>query len=279
MIPWNSLLLVSMAIFQVCVSFNSTPMQVDLVFPRDSGIYQRAWPFPIIFAFHNLSAGWDFNPTFYWRLGRYQTNVKDFVMAAESQIGWIEKDVRRPGAAWGAPSDNFISMNFTDAIISHNESQWRLRYGFVIGKKQCTPKGTKPLEPFTGYIYFNTTNATSMMPNIAAAGPCAVALDTVKLMGVNQTDASCPSIMDPSPEPKECAFKINDTVVDQVLSAAAEFAGCEAWDQRASKQSFSQCRSTSPDSMAFHAQSWSDISRLNSVVLLLSFLVLIVCLG
>jgi hypothetical protein len=271
--PQGFILLVSLIVLQLCSSFDISQMQVDLVFPRNNSYYQRVWPFPTVFALQNFSAGWEYNPSFFWMLSRYNNLSGDYNEMDYAKMGQIERDNQSSPGSWGPPVDNYLSVNFTDAIWSNKASPWRLIYGFQLRPTNCTGYAVDRQELFAGFIDFHTISTKGLQPNMTGNGTCSIPLGAVQLMGPNRTNVHCPSILEPPPKPKSCALTIDKTAMDQIASATVEFADCDESGPRSTKQSFQSFKAQH----ALFGQSRSGESGRSLIVaLLLTFVSLFV---
>ena len=168
--PKTFFLLIIASLFRHSLSVD-TRIQVDLILPRNNTIYQPVYPFPIVFAVHNFSAAWQYEPLLEWRLYEQGPGKPSQTFAGRGSIGW---DERQP--SWSPPPDKLLAINFTESTSHTNESSWFLEYGFTVGEDVCLAKGGPPARIAShgiyGIIYFNTSYITGEMPGITASGSC-----------------------------------------------------------------------------------------------------------
>jgi len=215
-------------------STNSTVVQVDLVFPRNNGVYVPTYPFPIVFALHNFSRSWRYRPVQNWQLTVWQRDSY-WARGAEGSMGWND---HRTDSNWGPPADVALGINASLSVATNSEAQWSLQYEFRIGPdpNDCSGLGfqhdagaTSSSNAWfhTGRIFFNVSNTTGIMPDITHGGACSVPLGAVRYLGQNETDEQCPLLSWPRPNPTPCAFKIDSNAASQVAPAMMDAANCK----------------------------------------------------
>jgi hypothetical protein len=101
-------LLIATSLFRSSLSVDTT-IQADLVFPKNNSVYQLVFPFPIVFALHNFSTAWHYNPLLWWRLLYLQPPRMEQSLMERTAIGW-EDD-------WATTPDKFLAINFTKRYL------------------------------------------------------------------------------------------------------------------------------------------------------------------
>lgn len=135
-------------------------------------------------------------------------------------------DGNRLGRRLGHNTRQIPSHQLYQKISYENESNFALEYILGVGEDYCY--GINPPYPREhGFVYFNTSNITGEMPDIAASGPCPLPLAVIGMMGPNQTNPTCPLLTSPRPPPVSCAFSVDTQIADQISKAMVEASTCK----------------------------------------------------
>jgi len=194
----------------------STPVQVDLVFPRNETTYQPVYPFPMVFAFHNFSTAWMYKPTVRWSVTETIPSKGGDLSKKWGFAGWGDDQEQ---AKWAPPADKILSINSTLFAAQANDSSYTIDIKFYMNT-DCT---TTKLE-INRRIVFNTSR-TGIMPQLKTADTCATVLGAISVDGRTQ-DNSCLQMTSQQPPPVTCAYNIDLKAVDDISKAMAVASGC-----------------------------------------------------
>lgn len=262
-----SYFLTGIPLIQHSYCFDPSNVQVDIIFPKNNSVYLPIYPFPVIFALHNFSAVWQYEPILKWRLKSWINH------SSYGQWGLASGDILTEwNREWAPPPDKHIMINSTasEAVVYNNESIFAIEWFFGLGDgERCRPAPKQP--PYADYtrglILFNTSNVTGVMPDITSGGPCALPLGAIGYLGANQTDATCPLLSRPRPTPALCAYLIDAQLEDQVSKTMVNESRCGdkfKWPTRAQ---------TCPKSEGSIVKEWSSFVMLPSIAVLLLSLI------
>ena len=226
LLPWTSL----------CLALNASTLQVDLVFPRANTTYKPIYPFPIVFAVHNLPSAWNYKPYIRWTLWAYRFDSFPGSIADSIGHGVIGFDVTNPEGfppTTPSPPATFLKIDSVSELVNTTKEAWYLEYTIAIGRT-CSgpgfynPNGSdyEPLNFREGVITFNISNTVGVTPNISAGGDCPTTLGSINFQGPNQSNPACPILSIPQPAPELCAFKVNSDVARQVASLMTNKTEC-----------------------------------------------------
>lgn len=196
-------------------------VQLDLVFPRNNTVYKPVYPFPIVFALHNLEALWDYDFLFTWSLVALEPQES----LVANHLGRVRDD------GHPLPPNPHLLIESTRKIINRTATTFSLRYSLAIyGNCTADHSNTDPRdvnEAIHGFIRFST-NDTADLPDIAAA-PCSEVLLTVGVEGnstLPDTRMPCPILAEPAPAGESCALRIDSAIEDRVASEMLAAAAC-----------------------------------------------------
>jgi hypothetical protein len=198
-------------------------VQADLIFPRNDTIYRPVYPFPIILALSNFSRAWKYMPTAGWELTKYEPSTRSTYMA-NSELAGFNWNGTQP--KWGADPDKYLSVHWSEAPSRYNESYWRLKWSFWVGKGGCLEGPDQNSHGTMGHIFFRTSNDFGIMPNLTDLGPCPFTLGVVGITGQNQTDETCPLVSTPRPA-STCGFTVDKPMADQVAKTMVDVSMCK----------------------------------------------------
>lgn len=196
-------------------------VQLDLVFPRNNTAYKPVYPYPIVFALHNLEALWDYDFLFTWTLRAFEPRET----LAGSSFGRTRDDGRP------LPPNPHLLIGSTREIVNRTSTRFALIYNFAI-YRNCTANhsNTDPRdenEAINGFIEFSTSD-TAELPDIAAA-PCPEVLLTVGVEGnstLPDTHLPCPILAEPPPAGESCALRVDSALEKRVASEMLKAAAC-----------------------------------------------------
>jgi hypothetical protein len=192
---------------------------VDLVFPRNNTVYQPVYPFPIVYAIHNFSKVWKYQPTMSWLLIEINLETQQKLSYSEGVVGF---DPKKTHLSWAPPPDTFLAINSSSNPSKSNQSSWILQYNFNINALDCAGAENLP-----GYVYFNTSNISGVMPNLKAFGDCAPTIGAISIETQLQTNDTCVQPSSPQPNPVPCAYSVDQNTVDQVAKEMIKVTRCE----------------------------------------------------
>jgi hypothetical protein len=195
----------------------STPVQVDLVFPRNETTYQPVYPFPIVFALHNFSTAWMYKPTVRWSVTETIPSKGGDPSTQWYFAGWGDNQEQ---AKWAPPADNILSINNTSLAGQANDSSYTIDIKFYMNTRECT---TTKLE-INRRIVFKTSR-TGIMPSLKTADTCATVLGAISVDGRAQ-DNSCLQMTSQQPPPVTCAYNIDSKAVDDISKAMTVASEC-----------------------------------------------------
>jgi hypothetical protein len=226
LLPWTLL----------CLVLNASTLQVDLVFPRNNTIYKPVYPFPIVFAIHNLPSAWNYKPYIRWSLWTYRFDsipgsVTDGI--GDGVIGFdiTSNDGFPPRTP--PPPATFLKIESVSGLINATKLAWYLKYTIAIGRT-CTGPGFydpnssdyERLNFRSGVITFNVSNTVGVVPDVTAGGDCPTTLGAITFQGPNQSNPECPVLSIPQPAPELCAYKVNSDIAMQVTSSMINKTEC-----------------------------------------------------
>jgi len=196
----------------------STPVQVDLVFPRNETTYQPVYPFPIVLALHNFSTAWMYKPTVRMHVTETIPSRGGDPLRKYPFIGWGDEDKQ---AKWAPPADMYLSINNTELLAGRAEdASYTIDLDFYMNTEHCT--GT--MLNIHRRIVFNTS-LTGIMPNLKTADTCATVLGSLSIDGRAQNN-SCLQMTPQQPPPVTCAYNIDSKAVDDISKEMTVASGC-----------------------------------------------------
>jgi hypothetical protein len=195
----------------------STPVQVDLVFPRNGSTYQPVYPFPIVFALHNFSKAWKYKPTVHWRVNETIPSKGGDPLYQWSYAGWNDYEEQ---AKWAPPADNVLSINNTILAGRADDANYVIDIDFYMNTGECT----QPKLNINRRIVFKTSR-TGIMPDLKAADTCATVLGAISVDG-REKDNECLQMTPEQAPPVACAYNIDSKAVDDISKAMAVASEC-----------------------------------------------------
>jgi hypothetical protein len=215
---------------------SSTPVQVDIIFPKENATYQPTFPFPIVFAAHNFSQAWAYRPTLKWSLRRWDAMTKtEYDLSEGGQIGWNEGT----NSTWAPPSDKYLTFNSSKKIIYYNASDWILEYQFFLDIDGCNG-GTRYKKKKT---HFSTSNITGLMPSFNAFSGCSTTIGAITIDAHNGANETCVRLSTLQSPPISCAYKPSQTDFDQLATTMTNITQCDNVTWPESTGIGSQCTS------------------------------------
>ena len=122
-------------------SASSISAQVDLVFPRNNTVYQPVYPFPIVYAIHNFSKVWQYQPTVSLTLIEINLETTQRLSYSEGVVGF---DSKKTQPSWAPPPDTFLAINSSSNPSRSNQSSWILQHSFNINALNCAGMEYRP---------------------------------------------------------------------------------------------------------------------------------------
>jgi hypothetical protein len=197
---------------------SSTPIQVELIFPKNNTVYQPVYPFPIVYAVHNFSKLWKYQPTLTWQLWELYPAASAKISYDDGFVGW---DFRKAPATWTPPPDTFLAINSSVKPSRKNESVWMIEHNFYLASPDCN---STPIRK--DWIYFNTSIDTGIMPILSASNTCLSPWRTISIGDRDQSNDTCTPTY-PEHPPTSCAFSVDEQVVDQISRQMVINSGCK----------------------------------------------------
>jgi hypothetical protein len=221
----GSFLTLGFAVHQVYSSLTTSPVQIDLVFPRVGGNYLPVFPFPIVFALHNFSQIWEYRPSLTWRLRDDKTSLD------AGLIGWYQEKLGRDWEHrnWGPPGDKVLAVNYTNEFSwdFQHQANLTLEYELQFWRTEaaCRIFGD-PTDEIKGSIHFTTNSENGTLPDLTRGGSCSQPLRSLQILKPNETRNGCPIFLQPPPQPIECAFRISEDYIKLVNETVTEKSNC-----------------------------------------------------
>lgn len=208
-------------------SLSSNVTQLDLIFPRNNTVYQPVYPFPIVFATHNVQPAWDFALTVSWTL----VNVRDPSFIGDfgaAQTGDRLYDYLDGNPRYLFPEGQLL-IHSTPMLANTTGTEFRLDVEFSL-YHNCSPPvqihGTRGAH-LKHQIFFNISR-DGELPQMQAGGMCAMPIAAYELADP-ETDiyrSGCTQLLDPPPALRTCAFEIDASLQRQVEAQMLNHSGC-----------------------------------------------------
>ncbi|KAM5436979.1 hypothetical protein MferCBS31731_005632 [Microsporum ferrugineum] len=218
----SSILLLVFLFSAFCACLHeSQGIQLDVVFPQDKATYKPVYPFPIVFAFHNLSRIATKDVQLIWRLVGLDPppspGIQDFGrrLLDHSLLSY---------------PDELLILNSTREILNSTTGTFNLNYLFEIDY-DCFDNITRPEYNRTygrgGTVQFKLSHDGDI-PDILPAGPYAQPLLSIGYEGdlTNSTGGVCHSIFEKPVQAN--ALKIDEALASRVSSAMMATVSCTA---------------------------------------------------
>jgi len=241
-------------------------VQVDVLFPRDGGVYAPVYPFPIVFAIHNISTVWNYDFQFTYAInsleGKLGSTGNDSSQSPSSSdfvpVLWPMEEENYlptgPHTKAEPPPDVWLFINATDEFIDVQSGDFELYVRFIVDTN-CTDGPPVSLEEkdqllrrspvwIWGVAHFSIAPNGTLPDVVAAAKGADGCAEPLAAMGVNGSipwnDApvkneglaghlhgtQCPILTEPEPKEIKCAYPVNSTDQGNIAEYMLEFAGC-----------------------------------------------------
>jgi hypothetical protein len=207
---------------------SSTPVQVDLIFPKNNTVYQPVYPFPFVFAVHNFSKAWQYKPAVFWKLEQFSP-TRNLYPIEGGFVGW---DIMTAQETWAPPPDKFLAINssnepsqdiisptFPDPRYHSNETSWTLVFSILFSSSHCSERIEHRKR-----IFFNTSINSGVMPDLRAFGSCPNASVAIGVEGQSQMNETCVQVTSLDPAP--CAFPVDQQILDRVSKEMVDITKC-----------------------------------------------------
>jgi hypothetical protein len=250
------------------------PVQVDLIFPKNNTVYQPVYPFPFVFAVHNFSKAWQYQPAVFWKLEQFSPTR--FLYPIEGGfVGW---DLMIADETWGPPPDTFLALNssiypsldimsptFPDPRYHLNETSWILEFSIWFSSPHCSER----IEHRQN-VFFNTSINSGVMPDLQAFGSCPNASAAISVEGQSHMNKTCVQVTSLDPVP--CAIHVDQQLVDRVSKEMVDITKCSNVTWPNGTGIGTQCRW----GKSLSESSESSILRWNSYAMGFSIVILVV---
>jgi hypothetical protein len=201
---------------------STTTIQVDLVFPMNTTVYQPVYPFPLVFAISNFSQNRDYLPLLQWNL--FEAGENDWVLRQHGEFGWNKNG---EFSTLNAKPDMDLAIFSSPDPSRKNASSWRVAYGFNVGDRSCSWDSGHISNGPSSLIAFNTSIENGIMPDFTGVRYCSSAAGTVGITGRNQSHPSCLIVSKPPPIPT-CAPQVDpQEAFGRISRTMADVSGCE----------------------------------------------------
>jgi len=217
-------------------------VQVDLVFPRNDTTYQPVYPFPIVFAVHNISLIWPYSFFIDWQL---DDNADDalidhamFVRGADATIPPDESTIDSTTTT-DVPEDQWLLIFSTPNLINSSYSELRLHTSFEL-KEGCNEDEWEESErawpdkdnfrEFHEVVTFRLDDSGEV-PDIEEGDHCPLPIGAISVLEQLESDGNgeCPLLGDSQEEPhpvQTCAASIDAAAASQVASQMLNDSSC-----------------------------------------------------
>jgi hypothetical protein len=256
-------LIVIGSIIPSCACLSRSTIQLDIIFPRNGSVYKPTWPFPIVFAVHNIDRVWSLQPGIAWDFsGPWKADGGDPRRTEEASWSHVlyPNSVREP--TWTmkeplpAPPQTFVIINGTRALhipqgreksFDSGPGRYRLQFELLFGNyypvfgyvndcmviqkdaRRLKAENNTRSTPFrmTKSIFFELSE-NGTLPDMLSGGTCSQALGTVSIPSLYMENgtAECPEYTVDPPRGENCLYRIDESFNKNVTKHMLDLLDC-----------------------------------------------------
>jgi hypothetical protein len=252
------------SIIPPCAGLARSTIQLDVIFPRNGSVYKPTWPFPIVFAVHNLDRVWKLQPQIDWFFsGPWNADGRDprwsnfgvwdeskYHWAVNSPPNWPQKSHKQDPA----PPPTFVIVNGTKVL--HHEiagrdpapGKYKLQFFVLFGNihpmideniNKCMAFQNDSARMTVGNVSQSTPfrivkeisfeiSAKGTLPDVLSGGKCPQALGTVSIpsLYLENGTTECPQYTADPPKGEDCLYQIDGSLNANVKKQMLHILDC-----------------------------------------------------